>query len=89
MHVLKTLVGYIDFGLPVQDAIALPNIYFGGDSTLIEKGTFLAAMQSDLSRVDGLVTSSDLTSKVNAIERTPTGWRGASDPRGDGVSLTQ
>jgi gamma-glutamyltranspeptidase/glutathione hydrolase len=89
MHVLKTLIGYIDFGLPVRDAIALPNIYFGGDSTLIEQGTFLAEMQSDLSRVDGLVTSSALTSKVNAIERTPTGWRGAADPRGDGVALSE
>jgi gamma-glutamyltranspeptidase/glutathione hydrolase len=73
----------------VRDAIALPNIYFGGGSTLIEQGTFLAEMQNDLSRVDGLVTSSALTSKVNAIERTPEGWRGVADPRGDGVALNE
>ncbi|HKT15148.1 MAG TPA: gamma-glutamyltransferase [Allosphingosinicella sp.] len=89
MHVMKTLVGYLDFGLPVGDAIALPNIYFGGDSTLVEQGTFLAEMESALSRYDGLVTAAPLTSKVNAVERTPTGWRGAADPRGDGVAMSE
>jgi gamma-glutamyltranspeptidase/glutathione hydrolase len=87
MHVAKTLIGYIDFGLPAAEAIALPNIYFGGDSTLIEQGTFLADMTSDLARRNGLITTADLPSKVNAIERTEGGWRGAADPRGDGVAL--
>ncbi len=30
MHVTKTLIGVIDFGLPLDAAIAMPNIYFGG-----------------------------------------------------------
>ncbi|HEY6917220.1 MAG TPA: gamma-glutamyltransferase, partial [Allosphingosinicella sp.] len=89
MHVAKTLIGWIDFGLPAAEAIALPNIYFGGDATIIEKGTFLAAMQAELSRYDGLVTASDLGSKVNAIERTANGWRGAADPRGEGNALSE
>ena len=29
------------------------------------------------------------TSKVNAIERTPGGWRGAADPRSEGVALAE
>ena len=89
MHVAKTLIGWIDFGLPAQDAIALPNIYFGGDSTLVEKGTFLAAMQAEMSRYDGLVTASDLGSKVNAVEYVDGAWRGAADPRSEGTALTQ
>jgi gamma-glutamyltranspeptidase/glutathione hydrolase len=89
MHVAKTLIGYIDFGLPIEEAMALPNIYFGGDATLIEANSFLAAMSSDLARINGLVTTSDLGSKLNAVERTPAGWRGAADPRGDGVALAQ
>jgi len=89
MHVLKTLVGYMDFGLAAKDAIALPNIYFSADSTLVEQGTFLADMAPDLSKIDGVVTPSALTSKVNAIERTTTGWSGAADPRGDGVALRE
>ena len=89
MHVMKALVGYMDFGLSAQDAVALPNIYFSGDSTLIEQGTFLAAMMPELSRIDGLVVASDLGSKLNAAERTPSGWRGAADPRSEGVALAQ
>jgi gamma-glutamyltranspeptidase/glutathione hydrolase len=89
MHVAKTLIGFMDFGLPVREAIALPNIYFSGEATLIEQGTFLAEMNAALSKVDGLVVTSPLTSKVNAIERTPEGWRGAADPRGDGVALAE
>lgn len=89
MHVTKTLIGVIDFGLPVQEAIALPNIYFSNASTLVESGTFLAEMSSDLSRLGDLVVASNLPSKVNAAERTPAGWRGAADPRGDGAALPE
>jgi len=89
MHVAKTLIGVLDFGLPVKDAIALPNIFFGGDSTLVEQGTFLAQMAPEMSRYDGLVTSSPLPSKVNAIQRTEAGWVGAADPRADGIALSE
>jgi len=89
MHVMKTLVGVLDFGLPVKEAIALPNIYFGGDATLVEQGTFLAQMTSDLAKIDGVVVASQLPSKVNAIERTTTGWQGAADPRADGTALSE
>jgi gamma-glutamyltranspeptidase/glutathione hydrolase len=89
MHVAKTLIGVLDFGLPAQQAIALPNLYFSGPTTLVEQGTFLAEMASQLSRVDGVVTPAALTSKVNAAERTAAGWRGAADPRGDGVALSE
>lgn len=89
MHVTKTLIGWIDFGLPAQEAIALPNIFHGGDATLVEQGTFLAAMAPALSRLSGTVVASDLGSKVNAAEWTPKGWRGAADPRSEGVALAQ
>jgi gamma-glutamyltranspeptidase/glutathione hydrolase len=89
MHVAKTLIGVLDFGLPAQDAIALPNIYFSNSSTLVEQGTFLADMSGALARIDGLVVTSQLPSKVNAAQRTAAGWRGAADPRVDGVSLPE
>ena len=89
MHVAKTLIGFIDFGLSARDAIALPNIFFGGDATLVEQESFLAGMTADLSRRNGLVVASALPSKVNAVERVRDGWRGAADPRGDGTSLDE
>jgi gamma-glutamyltranspeptidase / glutathione hydrolase len=89
MHVMKALVGKLDWGLSAQDALALPNIYFGGQALLIEKGTKLDAMSADLARLGQTVVSSDLGSKLNALERTPTGWRGAADPRSEGSAASE
>ena len=89
MHVTKTLIGVLDFGLPVQDAIALPNIFFGNNVVLVEQDTPLAAMQAELTALGQPVTSADLSSKVNAVERTPAGWRGAFDPRSEGAALEE
>ncbi len=89
MHVTKSLIGALDFGLSAQDAIALPNIYFGGDAVLIEAGTSLDAMRDRIAALGRTVVSSDLGSKLNAVERTPTGWRGAADPRSEGVALDE
>lgn len=89
MHVMKALVGVLDWGLPAQDALALPNIYMGGEAVLVEQGTKLAAMQADLARLGRTVVTSDLPSKLNAAERTPDGWRGAADPRSKGEALSE
>jgi gamma-glutamyltranspeptidase / glutathione hydrolase len=90
MHVMKTLVGKLDWGLNAQDAIALPNIYFGGSAVLVEQGTTLDAMRTELSRLGQTVISSDIGSKLNAAERLPSGkWRGAADPRGPGLALSE
>ncbi|MBA3898383.1 MAG: gamma-glutamyltransferase [Sphingomonadaceae bacterium] len=89
MHVMKTLVGVLDWGLPAQQAIALPNIYFGGQALLVEQGTKLDAMRPALAALGETVVSADLGSKLNAIERTPTGWRGAADPRSEGLALSE
>ncbi len=89
MHVTKTLIGVLDFGLPVKDAIALPNIYFGGEAVLVEANTSLDTMRPDIARLGHIVVTTDLTSKVNAIERTPTGWRGAADPRSEGAAFDE
>ncbi len=89
MHVMKALVGVLDWGLPAQEALALPNIYMGGEAVLVEQGTKLAAMQADLARLGRTVVTSDLPSKLNAVERTPSGWRGAADPRSKGEALSE
>ena len=88
MHVTKTLVGVIDFGLPLDQAIALPNIYFGGGQIEVEQGTALSAMADDLAKFGQKVKAVDLGSKVNGAQLTTTGWTGASDPRSEGTSAT-
>ncbi|MDB5712657.1 MAG: gamma-glutamyltransferase [Sphingomonadales bacterium] len=87
MHVMKALIGKLDWDLSAQDAIALPNIFFGGSALLLEKDTFLDGLRPQISQLGETIVSADLPSKLNAIERTPTGWRGAADPRSEGNVL--
>ncbi|MGE0774691.1 MAG: gamma-glutamyltransferase [Sphingomonadaceae bacterium] len=89
MHVAKTLIGALDWGLDAQAAIALPNLYFRDKALLVEKGTTLEAMAPALTKLGHSVSPADLDSKVNAVERTKSGWRGAADPRSEGVALAE
>ncbi len=90
MHVLKSLVGKLDWGLSAQEAIALPNIFFRGTTLLLEQGSALEPMGPELARLGHVVAVANLPSKLNAIERAPGGgWRGAADPRSEGVALAE
>lgn len=89
MQVAKTLIAHLDWGLSAQDAVAAPNIYFGGEAILVESKTPLSAMQDRLAALGRTVVSNDLGGKANAAERTTTGWRGAADPRSEGVALEE
>ena len=87
MHVAKTLIAVLDWGMPPAEAIALPNIFFNDSGLLVEKGSTLVPMQRDLVALGQTVAVADLPSKVTAIQRTDAGWRGAADPRSEGVAL--
>jgi gamma-glutamyltranspeptidase/glutathione hydrolase len=87
MHVAKTLIGVLDWGLPPDEAIALANIYFSDNGLLVEQGTPVAAMQRQLAALGHTVVAADLPSKVTAVQRTDSGWQGAADPRSEGVAL--
>ncbi len=89
MHVTKTLIGVLDWGLEAQAAIALPNIYFRDKALLVEQGSALEAMAPELTRLGHVVSPADLDSKVNAVQLTKSGWRGAADPRSEGVALAE
>lgn len=88
MHVTKTLIGVLDFGLPLDQAIALPNIYFGGGQLEVEQDTFLGNMTGDLAKFGQKVRASDLGSKVNGAQYRNGQWSGAADPRSEGTSAT-
>lgn len=89
MHVAKTLVGVIDFGLDIDAAIALPNIYFGKNKLLLEKDTALADMADDLSAYGREAVVYALPSKVNGVQLKKQGWVGAADPRSEGNVLSE
>jgi len=86
MHVTKTLIGVLDFGLPLDQAIALPNIYFGGGQLEVEQDTFLSNMTADLAKFGQNVRALDLGSKVNGVQYRDGQWSGAADPRSEGTS---
>ena len=88
MHVTKTLVGVIDFGLPLKEAIALPNIYFGGDSLLVEENTALANALDMIAAFGQQVKPADLGSKVNGVQLVEGKWTGAADPRSEGTAVS-
>ncbi len=88
MHVTKTIIGKVDFGLSLKDAIALPNIYFKGTATQLEAGTPLADMAGNLSAYGVEAKPADLGSKVNGAEWTVRGWIGAADLRSEGSAIT-
>jgi gamma-glutamyltranspeptidase/glutathione hydrolase len=89
MHVVKTLVGVLDWGLDAQAAIELPNIFFDDTTLVVEEGTFLGAMAPQLQDFGHTVEPVGLASKVNAIARAGDGWTGAADRRSEGVALVE
>ncbi len=89
MHVAKTLIGVLDFGLPLDKAIALPNIYFARDAVQIESGTFLADKSDELSAYGRTVLTSNIGSKVNGAQFIDGKWVGFADPRSPGAAFNE
>jgi gamma-glutamyltranspeptidase/glutathione hydrolase len=90
VQVAKALIGWIDWELSAQQAIALPVLYSPGDTVMVEQGSTLEAMIPALKALGHAnVVARYLPIKGNAIERGPNGWIGAADPRSDGVAISQ
>lgn len=89
MHVMKTLVGVLDFGLSAEEAIALPNMFFDGDTILLEESAMSARLAPALTKMGHDVEVGRQSSKVNAVQMQDGKWIGAADPRSDGVALQQ
>ena len=81
----KTLLGALQWGLDVQRAIDLPNFGTLGGPVFLERGQFPAATLQALRERGHSVVEFDLTSGLQAIQRTPTGWYGGADPRREGI----
>jgi gamma-glutamyltranspeptidase / glutathione hydrolase len=88
-QVAKTIIGVIDWDLSAQDAIALPVMFAPGDTLLVERGTRLEAMIPALQALGNKAAPVAPGFKANAIEWVNGGWRGAADPRSEGVALAQ
>ena len=86
MHVTKTLVGVLDWGLSAEEAIALPNLFYGQAGVLIEGNDMGKAIAEQMKPFGYEFNPTDLGSKLNAAQRVGDVWHGAADPRGPGTS---
>jgi gamma-glutamyltranspeptidase / glutathione hydrolase len=81
----KTLLGTLAWGLDVQAAIDAPNFGSFNGPTVLEKGRHAPEVAQALRARGHVVNEADMTSGVQALQRTPTGWRGGADPRREGA----
>lgn len=83
----KTLWGTLAWGLDAQKAIDLPNFGSTGGPTLLEEGRFPQATVDALRARGAEVREQAMTSGLQAITRSPSGWFGGADPRREGVVM--
>jgi len=86
-YTLKGLVAYLDWKMPLQDAIALPNIISRGAPTVGESGLLPAAVRDGLiARGLTLGANRGEESGLHAIGTLHGKQEGAADPRRPGVA---
>lgn len=83
----KTLYGVLNWGMDPQQAINLPNFGSVNGPILLEENRFPPATLDALRARGAEVREQPMTSGLQAIARTATGWFGGADPRREGVVL--
>lgn len=92
-YVAKTIIGLVDWELPMQEAINLPNLVASGTSLRLEAETDLEALVKDLETMGHQIRVSAMTSGLHGIQviRDETGtlqyYQGGADPRREGTAI--
>ena len=86
-YTAKLLTGTLHWGLNAQQAVSLPNFGSLNGPTLLEAKRFPPNTLDALKAQGHEVRELDMSSGLQAIERTPNGWFGGADPRREGVVL--
>jgi gamma-glutamyltranspeptidase / glutathione hydrolase len=86
-YTAKTLYGVLNWGLSTQQAIDLPNFGAAGAPSLLEENRFAPAAVEALKARGHDVREQNMTSGLQAIERTRSGFFGGADPRREGVVM--
>jgi gamma-glutamyltranspeptidase / glutathione hydrolase len=86
-YTAKLLRASLHWGLNVQQAINLPNFGTLNGPTLLEAQGFDSATIDALKARGHEVLQIDMTSGLQALERSPRGWFGGADPRREGVVM--
>ena len=86
-YTAKTLYGVLNWGLNAQQAIDLPNFASMNGPSLVEEKRFSPATVEALRARGAEVREQAMTSGLQAIQKTPTGYFGGADPRREGLVL--
>jgi gamma-glutamyltranspeptidase/glutathione hydrolase len=86
-YTAKLLYGKFHWGLDAQQAIKLPNFASLNGPSLLEESRFPASTVEALQRRGADVREVPMTSGLQAIEKTPSGWFGGADPRREGLVM--
>jgi len=86
-YVARTVVALLDWKLPPQDALAMPNFGSRNGPTEVERGPAGDAIARGLEALGHEVRRPDMTSGVHLIVRGADGWIGAADPRREGLAV--
>ena len=84
-YTAKTLLATLDWGMNAQQAIALPNFGVTDGPLLLEAERFAPSVVESLRARGHEVRELAMTSGLQAIQRTATGWYGGADPRREGL----
>jgi len=87
--VFQTILDVIEFDQDMQQAVASKRFHhqWQPDNISAERGAFSAATQSNLEKKGYVFKSSSGIGRVDAILKTPTGYEGGADPRGDDTKV--
>ncbi|GAB3532219.1 gamma-glutamyltransferase [Photobacterium alginatilyticum] len=88
-YVAKTLVGHLDWGLDLQQAINLPNMNNRFGAFELEKGTSAEQWAPKLEQLGFEIKVKELNSGIQAIRIDDKQLSGAADPRREGKVIAQ
>ena len=86
-YTAKTLYGTLNWGLNAQQAISLPNFGSLNGPTVLEERRFPEQTVDVLKALGHEVREQNLTSGLQAIQRTARGLFGGVDPRREGIVM--
>ncbi|MEO9779564.1 MAG: gamma-glutamyltransferase [Sedimentitalea sp.] len=86
-YVATGIIGWLDWGLNIQEALSLPHAVNRFGTYDLEDGTNATSLQGPLESLGYEVNLRDLNSGLHAIQITADGLLGAADPRREGIAL--
>ncbi len=86
-QVARAVIALVDWGMPVDQALAVPGIMADRRGIRYEAGSRLEGMAATWKALGHAAEPATLPLKTNAIGRDGDRWRGAADPRSEGAAI--